>query len=121
MVKPEYFFDYFIYHVNGRNGSFASPRVYLCNKYPLCNFSNMEEKEIYIHSQDCIFFKKDLYDFLYYPLNKTQIIVELTCEKAEQAIGKENLTYDYIPGYCLFDLNTYQQSYTSEYEIIEKN
>jgi hypothetical protein len=81
----------------------------------------MEEKEIYIHSQDCIFFKKDLYDFLYYPLNKTQIIVELTCEKAEQAIGKENLTYDYIPGYCLFDLNTYQQSYTSEYEIIEKN
>ena len=121
LVKPEVLFDYFIYHINGRNGSFSSPQVYLCNNYPLCDFTNMVKMKIYKHSHDCIFFKKDLYDFLYHPLNKRQILVKITCEKAEVYNKKENLTNDYIPGYCLFDLNTYQQDYTSKYEIIDKN
>jgi hypothetical protein len=82
----------------------------------------MEKMQIYQHSLDSIFSKKDLYNFSYNPLNKTQIIVKITCKKAEEFTDIEYLTDDdYIPGYCLFDLNTYNENYTSEYEIIEKN
>lgn len=122
LVKPKYFFDYFIYHINELSGSFFAPTVYLCPNYPLCNYSNMKKMEIYQYSLDRIFFKKDLYDILYNPLNKSQIIVKITCEESEEYINEEeDINNNYIPGYCLLDLNTYNQNYVSEYKILEKN
>ena len=124
LVKPENYFDYYIYRINDRNGSFEQLKVQLCYNYPLCNSSNMEELVIYYNSLQYIFLKKDLYeffnDFSYSPINKKQIIITATCESAEKYIDN-NSTYDFIPGYCLLDLNTYIETYNSEFNKIENH
>ena len=121
LVKPKDYFDYFIYHINEQIGFLNQENIYLCNNYPLCNYKNMKEIEIYQYSNDSIFTKKDLYNFSYFPLNKTQIIVELNCENAEKYINDSEVDKAYIPGYCLSDLYTYNEAYTSKYEIIKNN